>query len=188
MDPVTIASLLSSASGMAMSLFGSSQSTKYAKEQAAAQANIAGLEQQQDAVRRQGMELDAQRKSMEVLRNSQRARAMAQSAATNQGASFGSGLQGGYGQISGQAGINLLGINQSRELGENMFDLNAKIDQQKINYANAGGQLAGAQAMSGLGKSLVSDAGTIGNIFGSMGGIYNNMFGSNQGYGGKGGM
>jgi len=40
----------------------------------------------------------------------QRARSLALSTATNQGAQFGTGLQGGYGQISGESGTNMLGI------------------------------------------------------------------------------
>src|SRR5882672_6919476 len=62
------------------------------------------------------MKLNARRAQMEVLRNNQRARSMALSSATNQGAAFGSGLQGGLGQIQGMSNTNLLGINQNLKI------------------------------------------------------------------------
>jgi hypothetical protein len=70
-------------------------------------------------------------------------------AATGAGAQFGSGLQGAYGQISGQSGVNLLGIRQNLELGRNIFDINAGISQQQIaaqqNSVNLAYQQAGLQ-------------------------------------------
>lgn len=82
--------------------------------------------------RRQAMELDASRKQKEVIRNQQRARSLALTTATAQGASRGSGLQGGYGQISGQSGVNALGIQQNLQIGRNIFDYNYQISQNRI--------------------------------------------------------
>lgn len=151
MDPF---SMVMGAASIGMQIFGAFGQSSAASKKADAEKAIAADEMQQDKLRRTGMELDANRKSMETLRNTQRMRAMATNTAVNQGAQFGSGLQGGLGGISGQSGVNQLGISQNRELGEGMFDLNAKISEQKMNIADAGSQMAKAQAWSSLGKSL----------------------------------
>lgn len=153
MDPLT--AFIAGGSAIS-SVVGGIMSANAAKQQAGIQKNIAGLEMQQDQVRRQAMELSSHRQSMEVLRNAQRARALGLNSATNQGAQQGSGLQGGYGQISGQTNVNQLGISQNLSLGENMFDLNNQISKQKMAYADAGGQLATGQGISSFGKSFSS--------------------------------
>src|SRR5258705_1063150 len=104
MDPIS-ASLM--AVGLGMQIFGGISAANAQKQIAQSSARVAGLEQQADAQRRQQMELDANRKQMEVFRNNQRARAQALNNATSSGSQFGSGLQGGYGQISGMSGTNL---------------------------------------------------------------------------------
>jgi len=79
---------------------------------------IAASEQALEGQRRVAMELDARRRNLEIVRNQQRGRSMALAAATAQGARRGSGLQGGYAQISGQTGVNMLGVNQNLQIGE----------------------------------------------------------------------
>ena len=93
--------------------------------------NIIGTEFQMEAQRQQAMELDAKRQQMEIIRNQQRARALTLTNATAQGAQFGTGVQGGYGQTQGQAGTNLLGTQQQLDLGRNMFNLNKQLAGQK---------------------------------------------------------
>lgn len=161
MDPF---SLMMGASSIAMQAFGAFGQSSAASKKADAEKQIAASEMQQDKLRRTGMELDANRKSMENLRNMQRMRAMATNSAVSQGAQFGSGLQGGLAGISGQGGVNQLGINQNLELGEGMFDLNAKISQQKMNIADAGASMAKAQAWSSLGKSLGGSMGPLSSL------------------------
>lgn len=156
MDPI---SALIAGGGMAMQAYSAYSSAQAAKEQAKYSAANAGLEMQQDQVRRQAMELNAHRQSMEVLRNAQRARAVGLNNATTSGSQLGSGVQGGYGQISGQSGVNLLGINQNLQMGEQMFDLNAQISQNKIAMAKAGGNLATSQAVGSFGKGLAGSYG-----------------------------
>jgi hypothetical protein len=146
--------MLMSSVSFGMQLYGGMQAAKTQAAISAHSMNIAAYEKQADYQRRQAMELDSQRKSMEVLRNAQRARSLATQAAVGQGAQFGSGLQGGYGQISGQSGYNLLGINQNTKIGENLFDINANISDEKIKIAQLGGDLAKYQGLSSLGKSL----------------------------------
>lgn len=184
MDPITG---FIAAAGLITSVVGGMNATAAAKQQAGIQKNIAGLEMQQDQVRRQAMELSSHRQSMEVLRNAQRARSLGLQNATSQGAQQGSGLQGGYGQISGQTNVNQLGISQNLSLGENMFDLNNQISKQKMAYADAGSSLATAQGISSLGKSITGVAGMAGNLakginFGSSGSGGDPTAGANESY------
>lgn len=89
-------------------------------------------QQQIEAQKAQAMEMDARRQQLEVIRNQQRGRAMALATATAQGAKSGSGLQGGYGQVSGQSGVNLLGIQQNLQIGRDIFGLNQTISGNQI--------------------------------------------------------
>ncbi len=190
---------ITAAAGVGTSLYGMSQQQKgYAQmqqgyaiqQQAAEQAAgynkaIIGDEQQQEAIRRQAMQLDAKRNTLQVIRQAQQARSQNVAAATAQGAGFSgfgqsSALSGGLAQVHSQAGYNILGINQNLQAGNQMFDINADISQQKIGLADTQtlmaqgqGQVAmgqgtvgqGASYMS-LGGQLVSSAGTFSNIAG----------------------
>ncbi len=143
--------------GIGLSAAGAYENYQGAKGQAAASKQMAELEMRQEAVRKQAMELQAKRQSMEVVRNAQRARSLALTNATAQGANQGSGLVGGYGQISGQTGVNLLGISQNLSFGAQMFDLNAQISQQKMAYADAGSKMALGSGLSSLGGTLLNN-------------------------------
>lgn len=173
-NPIAIAS---GAIGLGMTLFGGSQQVSAAKQTAEAQRQIAADEIKQDSVRRKAMELAASRQQMEVFRNAQRARALALNNATSQGAQFGSGLQGGYGQVGGQANWQSSGIQRNLGFGEQMFDINNEINQQKMIIAAAGGTSATGAGISKLGSTLMSSFGPIKNISGTIGGT--NAFSSN---------
>lgn len=140
--------------GTALSAIGGVKQYQAAQSQFGVQQKIFGLEQQAESQRKQMMELNARRSSMETVRNAQRARSLALSNSTSQGAQFGSGLQGGYGQISGQSGTGLLGISQQRQAGENLFDINAQITQQRQQYSALGSQQATGGAISQLGGTV----------------------------------
>jgi hypothetical protein len=78
------------------------------------------------------------------------ARAQATSAAVAQGASEGSGLQGGLSQVTGQAASNIQGINQGQDLGNQMFAANSMISTGQT-YQSIGG------GISGLGQSITNN-------------------------------
>ncbi len=78
------------------------------------------------------MEVDARRQQLEIIRQQQRGRALALTNATSQGARYGSGLQGGYGQIGGQTGVNILGVQQNLEIGRNIFGFNENISNNRV--------------------------------------------------------
>lgn len=148
-----------------------------AAQQNAATKAITGLEQQTEEQRFAAMELDARRQTLEAIRQGQRARALGLTAATAQGAGYGSGLQGGYGQIQGQTGQNLLGIGQNLEIGRNIFGINSQITQQRLAYAAGGdtinegqGIIARSQGLSAQGAGVIAQgAGIIGQGAGQLG-------------------
>ncbi len=136
--------------GTGTAIYGASQQAKFQAQELEAQKKA-------EAARHQAMELDARRKQLDVIRTQQRARAMAAANATASGSQFGSGLQGGYGQISGQSNTNALGINQSLELGRDIFQANSDITNARIGEAGAASISSIGSAVTGLGKTFMND-------------------------------
>ncbi len=180
MDPVSILTGITSLVGLGTSLFGGASSASDAKHAAAIQSNIAGLEGGLEDQRHTAMELAARRQSVETLRTNQRARATAINNATNQGAQFGSGLQGGLAQVEDEGLFNLSGISQNLEIGESMFGINKQITGQKQQLAQVQGKQATDQGLISLGGSIMKAGPTIGNIGGS---VYSGVS-KNTGFGG----
>lgn len=150
--------------GLGLSALGAVGKASAAKKSAEASKQIAALEQQQEDVRRRAMEASARRQDLEILRTQQRMAALATNNAYTQGAGFGSGLQGGLGQIAGQTNFNLQGVQDQLSLGRENFGLSGQISQQKMNIASAGSQAATATGLSALGSTLVTSAPTIKNL------------------------
>lgn len=123
----------------ALSSYGATESNIINKDIFAKQQ---GVEEQRFGA----MELDARRRQLEVIRNQQRARSIGLTTATAQGARQGSGLQGGYAQASGQAGVNLSGIQQNLEIGRNIFGLNSDISKRRMDASDLQTTLAQQQA------------------------------------------
>ncbi len=152
--------------GLGLTAAGTIMSVSAASKSAHANADIARQEQANEALRQRAMELDARRKQMEVIRNQQRNNAIALAGATNQGASLGSGLQGGYGQISGESNTNAMGIQQNLEIGRGIFGNNQQISQDRINLAGFGSEAATGVGFSSFGSSLMSSFAPAKNLFG----------------------
>lgn len=150
--------------GIAASIAGAAGSLYASQQQASAQKRAIAAQQEAERQRQLAMNLDAQRKKREQIRQAQVYRAQALATTTAQGASQGSGLEGAYGQISGQSGTNLQGINQNQEIGNNIFAANRAYGQAQADMADAQGSAATFQGISSLGGGLVSNAGTIGKI------------------------
>jgi hypothetical protein len=179
MDPISMAMGAVSLVGMGMSLFGTSKATAAAQQESAAVQQINQLDIQVNAQRQQQMVLQANRQQLQNVRNVQMARSMALTSATSQGAQFGSGLSGGYGQIAGQGNTQKLATNQNLEIGKNIFGLDNQIDQQRILEAQAQGNMATAQGMQSLGGDLMKVGGS--QQFGSLLGMIPGMSGSGGG-------
>jgi len=158
MDPFSLAL---GVVGLGVQLFGSRKTTQATKEASAAQQRQIQLEQQNEAIRRQTMELDFRRNSLEAVRRQQRARALALNNATTQGASGrgSSALGGGMGQIAGEFGTNLQGLSQSVLAGRQTFDINSQISQSKIQQVQAQERMQEGQAMGQLGSTLINSIG-----------------------------
>lgn len=103
------------------------------------------------------MNLETQRQQRQVVRQATIARAQALSNASNQGAADGSGLQGGYGQVQGQAGGAIVANSQNQQLGQGMFAANRQISAGQTMSSIGSG-------ISSLGGGLVSGSDTLGRI------------------------
>lgn len=166
MDPLTLGI---SAVGLGMQLFGGISGSEAAQKSFEINQQIARLQKDENGQRQKAMELSAKRSQMENFRNVQRARAAGTNAAVNQGASMGSGLQGGLAQASDQGGVNNLGITQNLEIGRNIFGIDNQISDQKAQLSGAQSDMATAQGFSAFGQGLTSSAGTLSNIAGAFG-------------------
>jgi hypothetical protein len=161
MNPLTIGL---SIAGLGMQLFGAAGASSNAREAANINKGIAGDEQQINEQKRLQMEMSARRQQVEVMRNAQRTGAQSTAAAANQGALFGSGYAGAQGQITSQAGFDTQGITGNLAIGENIFNTNNDISSKKMQLADVQSSQATDTALMSLGGSMVSNAGTIGNI------------------------
>ncbi len=119
-------------------------------------ANIAALEQQSNAIKFAQSKMQSRRAGLQEIRNAQVARSLSLSAATNQGASTGSGYKGGLGQISGQEFTNLLGISQNQQYGQQIYDVNQSISAQEQQISKYQGQAAMWQGLTGAGSGASS--------------------------------
>lgn len=149
--------------GLGLELYGAFEGAKYAKEESQISQQEIGVELQQDQVRRQAMELSATREMTQQKRIEQAARSQALAANVSGGQSgqagqMGSTLGGAYGSISGQIGQNILGVSQNLQFGEKMFDLNAQLDQLKMQMAGVQGNAATAQGLMSAGSGIMNAA------------------------------
>lgn len=166
--------------GLGAQLFGGLDSAKVGKEQAAVSADEAKQEQGINDAKQQAMELSGRRTQMEDIRNTQRARAMSLNTATNQGAQFGTGLQGGLDQIMDQGLFNLSGVNSALQTGREINTFNSAISADKIRMAQLGGQSATDQGIASLGGALIKAGPVIGQFSQGFGG--SSPTGNNYGY------
>lgn len=158
MDPISLGLTVV---GMGMQLFGGLGQANVSKQQAQVSQDIARQEQGINQQKQQQMQLESRRGLLQNFRNAQRLRSQATAAAVNQGAQFGSGLQGGLAGITNTATENALGINQATEIGTNIFNYNNAISSDKQKLASLGGQSAYDQSLGNIGGMLAKNAGTI---------------------------
>lgn len=154
--------------GVGMQAYGMNQSSKASKQMAQAQAAQAAEEQKMNELRRQQMELENTRRAREQIRSGQKARSLALTTATAQGAAGpgSSALGGAYGQISGGMNTNLGSLSQAYDMGMQSFDINNTISGLRGQMAGYSSDLATAQGWSALGGSVAS----LGSAFGRIGG------------------
>lgn len=170
-----------SAVGLGISMFGGSEQSRIAKEQAEVSADIARQEKGINAEKQKAMEISGRRTQLEIMRNTQRARALAENTATAQGAQFGSGLQGGLAQVQNQGLFNLTGVNSSLTIGRAIAGYNDAISDDKIKLASLGGDASEAQGYQSLGGSIIKAGPTFGNLMSGFGGSSSNRSGNYSG-------
>lgn len=167
MDPLTLGLGIA---GLGLQLFGGLGQANVSKQQAQVSGNIATQEQNINVQKQMQQTLDAQRMQLQNYRNAQRQRSLATAAAVNQGASQGSGLQGGLAGITDMANFNNRSVNQNTQISNNIFGYTSAINADKTQLAQLGGQAATDQGLASLGGSLIKAGPIIGalgkNIFG----------------------
>jgi hypothetical protein len=175
MDPIT--GMLGIA-GAGLSVYSALMGSSAAKQSANISSQIAGVQEQENQQRQLAMQISARRQQTEIIRNTQRARAMSLTTASNQGAAFGSGLSGAQAGIQGQGAYNLQGVNQQLQVGNAIFGMDSQIDQYKVQLAQLGGQEATYSGLGALGGALGRSAGPLGNMAGNVSGLFS---GNNNG-------
>jgi hypothetical protein len=145
--------------GLGLSLFGGISGFGDAQKSSQIQGEIVAQEREANMQRQQAMVLSARRQSTEIMRQNQRQQSLAQSRATNQGAQFGSGLQGGLAQVQDQSNYNALGIDQNLEIGQNIFGIDNKISGLKGQLSNSQSNQATDSSIATLGGQIMGAAG-----------------------------
>lgn len=104
------------------------------------QAGVIANERSIQESNRQAMELQARRQSLEMIRNQQRARSIAVTTGVAQGGSGAvrgsSAVAGAYGQIGGQTGVNLMGVQQNLQIGRDIFAANQNTSDRRVQMAD----------------------------------------------------
>lgn len=174
MDPISISL---AAIGLGMQIFGGIGQAKASHEAAQISQDQARHEQSINDIKQQQMEMEGRRTQLENVRNNQRARAMAENASVNQGAQFGSGIQGGLGQINDQSLFNMSGVNSALQFGRDINTQNQAISQDKIRLAGVQGSAATSAGIASLGGAVMKAGPFVGQLsrgFGSSGGSVSN--------------
>ena len=134
---------------------------------------ISQISQMENAVRMRQVELDADRRKRDVIRQSQVATAQVENNAANSGGLNSSAEVGAVSSVSGQAGVNIQGIEQNLDLARQLNVLQQGRGQALWNSSREQAKRSGIMQLAGaFGKS----AGTIGKLaqfgWGSMGGAF----------------
>lgn len=158
--------------GFGMQLFGGIGASRDAAKISELSRQKIGIERENESSRHEAMLLAANRSRLEIVRNNQRARAMSITAATSQGAQFGTGLAGGLAQVDNSSRENMVSNNQQLAFGNELYENNQKISD--LNWESSFYQSSQAtnQGMASLGGSIMGASGTIGKISQGFGGLF----------------
>ncbi len=118
------------------------------------QMGMAKAQQKGEKLREAQMNLDAKRQRREAIRQGIIARSQALFNANNQGAEGGSGLPGGYGQVSGETNRQVQAVSQNQQIGAGIFGANR-------DYYSQSSVAAFGQGMTSLGQTVLSNLGPL---------------------------
>ena len=143
--------------------------------------DIARISQQENAVRMYQVQLDAERRKRDVIRQSQVATAQIENNAANAGGSNSSAVVGATSAVSGQAGVNLQGIEQNLQFAQTLYSLGSQRAQALWNNSQEQSRRAGIMQLAG---AFCKSAGTIGKFaeygWGKVGGMFDNTWDQNN--------
>lgn len=165
--------------GVGLSVSGAITSFVGASQQQAANADAVAAQQRAEAARFKAMKIDADRRRRQLIRQAQIASAQALATGVAQGASKGSALPGAYGQIAGQLGFGLTGVNQQEALGTELFAANQQLLQAKLAGASAATTSALGQSFTSVGNTIIGNLDKIGRVGDYATGQFNNLFAPN---------
>lgn len=171
MDPV---SLTLGVVGLGMSIFGgisgAQASALYSNESKQYASAEYGVENQESALKNQVYQTQNARAQLENVRNTQRARANAIQAGVTQGAQYGSGVQGGTAEVTGEGAFNAAGLSQGLQATNAMYGLNQQYNtlqyQRALMGINAQQAQSTAQGWQSLGGAVMKSGPMVGNMFG----------------------
>lgn len=148
--------------GLGMSIFGGLGAAKTAGAEASVSEAEATQELNINNAKQQAMEINGRRTQLQNVRNNQLARAQATNAATQQGAQFGSGFQGGLAQVTDNSLFNMQGVNDALQTGRTINVANQRISEDKYQMAALGGTMATDQGIASLGGAFMKAGPTVG--------------------------
>lgn len=131
-------------------LVGTAMQVKGANEATAGQKTA-------EDIRKAQMEVEAVRQRRQIIRQALVQRADVLTNATAQGGQGGSGLAGGLAAVSSQRGSNITNVNQSTDIGNQMFSANRRISAGQTMASTGSG-------ISSLGGALVKNQDAIGRL------------------------
>lgn len=167
--------------GLGMSIFGGLGQSSAASQEASVSSDEAKQEQGINNAKQQAMVVQNNRLQLENSRNMQRARSNAENASVNQGAQFGSGIQGGLAQVTDQGLFNALGNNQAVQTGMQINAFNQAISTDKMQMAQLGGKAATDAGIASLGGAVMKAGPLVGQFSQGFGGS-SGPTGNNYGY------
>ena len=136
--------------GLGISAIGTAVGVYSGFQQAEAQKRAENLRERQ-------MNLDAQRRKRETLREAIVARSQALATGTAQGAQSGSALAGGMAQITGRANLSNRDTRQNQQIGAGIFQANRDAaSAQTLGYLG--------QGLTSFGGMMMNNAGTISRV------------------------
>lgn len=134
---------------------------------------IARISQAENAIRMRQVELDAERRKRDVIRQAQVATAQVENNAANSGGLNSSAVVGATSAISGQAGVNYQGIDQNLDMARSLYSLEGRRGNALWNNSREQARRSGIMQLAG---AFSKSSGTIGKLgefgWGRLGGMF----------------
>lgn len=152
--------------GAGFDIYGAITGMQAANQAYGEQQQMTATEVAMNNLRQQAMQLDAGRKTIQVARETQLAKARGEAAAVNQGGSVmtgnaSTGFSGGQAQATSAGAYNTLGINQDLQIGNQLFGLQNTLTMQQLALAGYQSQENNAKGWMSIGQGIAS----AGNVF-----------------------